>query len=137
MSNQLRTRRDSTEARISAPVFTSESDDLREVLDYLPIAQSSAEAQAITGLTKSAISEVLAVKRPRGTHRRRHIAIVAAVIRELAAVRSVSTGSAERGKSAIGWLHTGVVETSRGRATPLEVLAASDLAAEALEDLRR
>ncbi len=120
-----------------APSFTSETDDLQTILSYLGIQQSSTEAQRITGLSKSAISEVLSGKRPRDTHRRRHIAIVASVIHELSSARSASTGSPERGKSAIGWLHAAAVHTSRGQVAPLEVLADTDLALEALDGLRR
>lgn len=117
--------------------LTTEADDLRTLLDYLGLAQSSPEAQRISGLTKSGISEVLGGKRTRDTGRRRHIGIVANVIEELAAVREASTGTPRRGASAVGWLHTATVQTSAGGRTPLEVLADTDLALEALSDLRR
>jgi hypothetical protein len=122
---------------ITVPVLTSESEDVRAILAYLGLPQSSVEASRITGLSKSAISDVLSGKRTRDTHQRRHIAVVATVIQELAATRSAATGSADRGKSAIGWLHTAAVETSRGSVTPLEVLSDTDLALEALDGLRR
>jgi transcriptional regulator with XRE-family HTH domain len=115
----------------------SEADDLRAILEYLGVGQSSAEATTITGLSKSAISEVLSGKRRRDTSRRRHIAIVAAVTRELGAARSAATASSDRGASAIGWLHTAAVETSRGRKTPLDLLRDTKLALEALDELRR
>lgn len=41
---------------IAGPKRTSEAEDLRQILGYLGLAQSSAEAVQITGLTKSAIS---------------------------------------------------------------------------------
>ena len=59
--------------------WTSEADDLRTILIYLGLGQSSEEALQITGLAKSAISEVLSGRRRRDTARRRHIAMVAAV----------------------------------------------------------
>ena len=54
--------------------WTSEADDLRTIIVYLGLGQSSEEAQQITGLAKSAISEVLSGRRRRDTARRRHIA---------------------------------------------------------------
>lgn len=122
---------------LAPPTFTTEAEDLRTILDYLGLPQSSQEAQRISGLAKSGISEVLGGKRARDTSRRRHLGIVASVIRELAAVREASTGTPRRGASAVSWLHTATVRTSAGQRTPLEVLADTDLALEALSDLRR
>lgn len=119
------------------PVLTTEQDDLLAILGYLGIAQSSVEAQRITGLTKSGISELLRGKRSRDTGRRRHIAIVAAVIRNLSEARAASTGTPVRGNSAVGWLHTARVDTSAGPQTPLAVLSDTDLALEALDALQR
>jgi transcriptional regulator with XRE-family HTH domain len=119
------------------PTLTTEADDVRAIVRYLGLAQSSREALEITGLSKSAISEVLSGRRRRDTARRRHIAIAAEVIRRLADARRASTTTSERGASAIGWLHTARVETSRGPRTPLEVLADTDLAMEALAELTR
>jgi hypothetical protein len=133
MSNKVRTLRPG----IGTPLFTTEADDIRVIVGYLGIAQSSQEAQAITGLSKSGISEVLAGRRPRGTGRKRHIAVVAAVIRDLAAARSAATGASTRGESALGWLYAGRVATTLGPKTPIEVLSNTDLALEALDDLVR
>ena len=119
------------------PEFTSEADDVRLIVGYLGIAQSSPEAQTITGLTKSGISEVLSEKRVHGTSRRRHIAVVASVIRELASARSAATGTPDRGESALGWLYTGRVSTTLGPRTPLEVLSDTSLALEVLDGLER
>ena len=120
---------------LPTPVHTSEVDDVRAIVEYLGIPQSSEEVQSITGLTKSAISELLAGQRVRDTHQRRHIAIVATVIRRLREVREASTGTPERGQSALGWLHSARVVTSRGSKTPIEILADSSLALEALDGL--
>lgn len=117
--------------------LTSEADDLRAIIVYLGLGQSSEEAQHITGLAKSAISEVLSGRRRRDTARRRHIAIVAALVRHLAEGRRAATGTTERGVTAIGWLHTAAVETSRGTKTPILVFADTDLAKEALTGLRQ
>jgi len=122
---------------LALPTFTDEREDLETILSYLAIPQSSAEAERITGLAKSTISELLNGRRARGTHRQRHIAIVAALIRELRAIRQASTGTPERGKTALGWLHAGRIRTSQGVRTPLEVLADTALAQEALDSLYR
>jgi hypothetical protein len=110
--------------------WTSEADDLRTIFVYLGLGQSSEEAQQITGLAKSAISEVL-----RG--RRRHIALVAAVVRQLAEGRQAATGTAARPKTAVGWLYTAAVKTSRGTKAPILVFGDTDLVKEALDGLRR
>jgi hypothetical protein len=117
--------------------LSSEAEDLRTIIVYLGLGQSSPEAQQITGLTKSAISEVLTGRRTRDTARRRHIAIVAAVVRHLAEGRRAATGTKSRRMTAVGWLHTAAVETSRGTKTPILVFADTDLAREALSALRR
>jgi hypothetical protein len=117
--------------------WTSEADDLRTIIVYLGLGQSSEEAQQITGLAKSAISEVLSGRRRRDTARRRHIAIVAAVVRELAEGPQAATGTGARRITAIGWLHTAAVETSRGTKSPILVFGDTDLVKEALDGLRR
>jgi hypothetical protein len=117
--------------------WTSEADDLRTIIVYLGLGQSSEEAQQITGLAKSAISEVLSGRRRRDTARRRHIAIVAAVVRQLAEGRQAATGTGARRLTAIGWLHTAAVETSRGTKSPILVFGDTDLVKEALDGLRR
>jgi hypothetical protein len=122
---------------LQAPVLTAEAEDVRTILGYLRLTQSSPEAQEITGLSKSAISELLSGKRIRDTARRRHIAYVAGIVKELSSARFASTGTRDRGKSAIGWLHTARVDTSRGQKSPLELLADTDLTIEALDQLHR
>jgi len=117
------------------PHLTSEAEDIRTIIGCLGLSQSSAEVQQITGLAKSAISEMLSGRRARDTAKRRHIAIVAAVVKRLSEGRLAATGTGERGRSAIGWLHTAQVATSRGIKTPIQVLADTDLAKEALSDL--
>jgi hypothetical protein len=117
--------------------LTSEAEDIRTIIVYLGLGQSSEEARQITGLTKSAISEVLNGRRTRDTSRRRHIAIVAAVVRHLAAGRRAAAGTESRGTTAVGWLHTARVETSRGTKTPIVVFADTNLAKEALNTLKR
>ena len=117
--------------------FTSEADDLRTIIGYLGVGQSSEEALLITGLAKSAISEVLSGRRTHDTARRRHIAVVAAVVRHLAEGRRAATGTVDRRVTAVGWLHTAAVKTSRGTKTPILVLADTDLAEEALTELQR
>lgn len=119
------------------PNLTAEAEDIRTIIGYLGLSQSSEEVQQITGLAKSAISEVLSGQRPRDTSRRRHIAIVAAVVKRLSEGRRAATRTSSRGKSAVGWLHTAPVVTSRGIKTPIQVLADTDLAKEALYDLMR
>lgn len=126
-----------TIATLQAPTLTAEAEDLRSILSYLGLSQSSLETQQITGLSKSGISELLNGQRSRDSGRRRHIAIVAAVVRELSSARRAATGTSDRGKSAIGWLHTARVDTSRGRKSPLELLADTNLAIEALDRLQR
>jgi len=117
--------------------LSSEADDLRTIIAYLGVGQSSEEVQQITGLAKSAISEVLSGRRTRDTARRRHIAVVAAVVRQLAERRRAATGTGERRVTAVGWLHTAAVKTSRGTKTPILVFADAELAEEALTELRR
>jgi hypothetical protein len=117
--------------------WTSEADDLRTIFVYLGLGQSSEEAQQITGLAKSAISEVLSGRRRRDTARRRHIAMVAAVVRHLAEGRQAATGTAARPMTAVGWLHTAAVKTSRGTKAPILVFGDTDLVKEALDGLRR
>ena len=136
--NQIRTNheRDIT-VTLAPPIHTSEADDLREILGYLGISQSSTEARAITGLSKSAISEVLRGRRTRDTNRRTHIAVVAEVMRHLQTARAAATGAPERGRSAIGWLHATRAETSRGMESPLTILSDTSLALEALDGLNR
>lgn len=112
------------------PRFGSEADDLRLIFGYLRIPPTGPEAQRITGLGKSTISEILAGKRVRNSRRRPHIALVAELIRDLQSARRAATGSQERGASASGWLHAGRVETSRGVRSPLSVLAETDLVRE-------
>lgn len=123
--------------QLPTPVHTSEREDLELVVRYLGLPQSSTEIQQITGLSKSAISEILNDQRVRDTRQRRHLAIVAELIRQLRASRKAVTGSAERGKSALGWLHSARVATSRGTRTPLEVLSDTHLALEAIGDTWR
>lgn len=101
------------------------------------MAQSSAEIQQITGLTKSAISEVLSGRRTRDTAKRRHIAIVAAVVTRLSEGRRAATGTTDRAQSAIGWLHTAQVDTTGGVMTPIQVLADAALAEQALVELMK
>lgn len=120
---------------LGTPVRTHEADDVRVILSYLGLPQSSIEAQAITGLNKSAISELLNGHRVRDTKQRRHIAIVAELIRALRGARAASTGRSERGASALGWLHSARVRTSRGMRNPLQILSDTDLAVEALDRL--
>lgn len=120
-----------------APSLTAEAEDIRTIIGYLGLSQSSDEVQQITGLAKSAISEVLGGQRARDTARRRHIAIVASLVTRLSQGRRAATGASARGKSAVGWLHTARVATSRGDKTPLQVLADTNLAIEALNDLVR
>lgn len=122
---------------IAGPKRTSEAEDLRQILGYLGLAQSSAEAVQITGLTKSAISEVLGGRRKRDTSRRRHIAIVAALIDRLAEGRHAAAGVTGANRSAIGWLHTARVATTRGQVTPLQLMADTELVMEALDELTR
>ena len=117
--------------------LTSEAEDIRTVLVYLGVGQSSQEAQQITGLAKSAISEVLSGRRTRDTGKRRHIAVVAAVVRHLAEGRRAASGTEARQMTAVGWLHTAAVKTSKGTMPPILVLADTDLAKEALNGLRR
>lgn len=117
--------------------WTSEADDLRTIFVYLGLGQSSEEAQQITGLAKSAISEVLSGRRRRDTARRRHIALVAAVVRHLAEGRQAATGTATRPATAVGWLYTAAVKTSRGTKAPILVFGDTDLVKEALDGLRR
>lgn len=123
--------------KLPLPELTTEAEDIRAIIGYLGLAQSSSEIQQITGLAKSAISEVLSGQRTRDTSKRRHIAIVAAVVRRLSQGRRAATGSNARGQSAVGWLHTAPVATSQGRLTPLQVLADTELAKEALLELTR
>jgi hypothetical protein len=140
MTNQTRTVSRITEplrADFGAIAMTSEAEDVRAIIEYLGLAQSSPEAQRITGLGKSAISEVLSGHRVGNTNRRTHIAIVAAIVRRLSSGRETATGSAERGKSAIGWLYTARVETSSGARSPLDVLSDTSLALESLGGLER
>lgn len=117
--------------------LTSEADDIRTIIVYLGVGQSSEEAQQITGLAKSAISEVLSGRRRRDTARRRHVAIVAAVVRLLAEGRRAATETDARRTTAVGWLHTAAVETSKGTKTPILIFADTDLAQEALNGLKR
>ena len=105
MKSRDRKRAEVTWPASAAPhesVRTSEAEDLRSILAYLEVRQSSVEAQRITGLSKSAISEVLGGKRARNTRRRQHIAVVAAIVHELAATRLAATGSAERRRTGSG-----------------------------------
>ena len=81
-------------AAMPAPMHTAEREDLETIVSYLGIGQSSDEIRRITGLDKSAISEILNDKRVRDTRQRRHLAIVAEVIRHLRSVREASTGNA-------------------------------------------
>lgn len=122
---------------LTPPILTTEAEDIRSILDYLGLSQSCVEAGQITGLSKSAISEVLAGKRRRPTARRRHIAVVAALTKELATVREAATGRSDRGASALGWLHAGAVQTQAGVKTPLEILSDTVLSLEALSEVRR
>ena len=115
-----------------APRFSGEADDLRQIFDYLRIPPTGPEAQRITGLGKSTISEILTDQRVRDSRRRPHVALVAELIGDLKRARRASTGTLNRGGSASGWLHAGRVETSRGVRTPLEVLADSELVREQL-----
>jgi hypothetical protein len=116
---------------------TSDSDNLEAIIGYLDLPQASEEVQRITGLTESAIVDVLRGQAIEDTAQRRHVEVVAQVLRLLADARLSATRSAERGKPAAGWLHSGLVTTGRGSKTPIEVLADADLAAAALVALRR
>lgn len=119
-------------AALSPPRYVSEADDLRLIFDYLRIAATGPEAQRITGLGKSTISEVLAGQRVRDTRRRPHVALVAELIRDLQRARAAATGTADRRASAAGWLHAGRVVTQQGTLSPIEVLADTDLVREQL-----
>lgn len=116
---------------------SSGADDLRAILSYLDIAQTSAEAQRITGLTTSALTDALSGKPVRNVTRRWHIAVVASIVRDLAAARMFATGTPERAMPAAQWLHSAVVVTSVGPRAPIEILSDPALALEALDELRR
>lgn len=111
--------------------------DLRGILDYLELAPTSTEIQRITGLSAAQIEKALRGDIAGDAERREHIAIVASVVGDLAAVRVASTGSRSRGQPAADWLRGARVETSRGILSPLELLSDPLLAREALDLLRR
>lgn len=117
--------------------MTTEAEDLRAIVDYLGILPSSPEAQSITGLTESAIADLMSGHRVRPTSRRAHIGVVASVIRRLVEVRQTATLTTNRGGSALGWLHTAQISTSIGIKSPLAVLSDTSLAIEALDGLER
>jgi hypothetical protein len=117
--------------------LTTEAEDLRTIVEYLGILPSSPEVQSITGLTESAIADLLSGRRVRSTRRHTHIAVVASVIRRLAEARQAASLTADRGDSAMGWLHTAQLSTSVGIQTPLAVLSDTSLALEALDGLER
>lgn len=106
-------------------------------MSYLGIDATSREAFRITGLTASSLSDALAGKPVRDATRRRHIAVVASLIRDLAAARTAATGEPERPVPATSWLHSAVVVTSAGPRSPIEILSDPGLALEALDELRR
>ncbi len=114
------------------PRFSTEADDLRLIFEYLRISPTGPEGQRITGLGKSTISEILAGQRVRDSRRRSHVALVAELISDLRQARRSGTGSADRRATAIGWLHAGRVETSRGIRSPIELLADTELVREQL-----
>ena len=116
--------------------MTTEAEDLRTIVEYLGILPSSPEVHSITGLTE-AIADLLTGRRVRPTRRHTHIAVVASVIRRLAEARQAATLTADRGASAMGWLHTAQISTSVGIQTPLAVLSDTSLALEALDGLER
>lgn len=116
---------------------SSAADDLRAILSYLDIAATSVDAQRITGLAPSAMSDALSGIPVRNVARRRHIAVVASIVRDLAAARMFATGVPERAMPAAQWLHSAVVVTSVGRRAPIEIFSDADLALEALDALRR
>jgi hypothetical protein len=58
---------------------------------------------------------------------------VAAVVRHLAEGRRAAAGTGARRTTAIGWLHTAAIETSRGTKTPILVFGDTDLVKEALD----
>lgn len=132
MIEPMRNRR---AASALAPRFGSETDDLRLIFDYLGIPPTSGEAQHITGLGKSTISEILAGKQVRESRWRLHIALGAELVRDLQDARRASTGSASRGAPARGWLHAERVFTSRGTRSPVEVMVDTDLVREQLGPL--
>ena len=116
---------------------SSAADDLRAILSYLGIEASSRDALRITGLTASSLSDALAGKPVRNVTRRRHIAVVASLVRDLAAARTAATGEPQRPLPARRWLHSTVVVTSAGPRSPIEILSDAGLALEALDELRR
>jgi hypothetical protein len=119
---------------VSDPDRDQAAEDLRAIVEYLGLNPSSADLQEITGLDEVALSAGLLGGGIEELSRRRHVAIVATVVRHLAAARQIAAGQTDRGTSASGWLHSARIETSRGIRSPIQVLADPVLAAEALND---
>jgi hypothetical protein len=121
---------------IDSPWESTEAEDIVAIGDYLGIGPTGREMQEITGLGASALSDILNGKTSE-SRRRRHTAVVGELTRTLAEHRARATSSSRRPKSAKGWLYAGLVRTSEGPLTPLEVFRNEALAREALRELRR
>ena len=109
----------------------TEKEDLDTIADYLQVEPTGTEMQRITGLSASTLSAVLKGQTA-SSRRREHTAIVGALIRAMARHRELATGSPERPRSAKGWLYAAVVKTPHGAKRPIEILADTNLAWEAL-----
>jgi hypothetical protein len=115
----------------------SDADDIRTIIRYLGLIPSSEATQRITGLTAPAIKAALTRGRPVEPAARIHLQTVANVIERLAAARAAATGSRDRPMPAALWLELAAVETSRGRVSPIDILADQELCDELLADLMR
>ncbi len=111
-------------------------EDLAVVADFFRIAPTGAEMQHLTGASRSQLGR--AVQGEDISSRRAHIAVIGAFTRELGEILEQTTKSRPPQHGDMrGWLYGGRVDTTTGGTrTPWEVLADTEFAREALNELR-
>jgi hypothetical protein len=129
-------RSDPDDPSLPPPEFT-DADEIRTVIRYLGLIPSSEVTQRITGLSVPAIKAALTRGQPVDPAVRPHLRTVATVIRRLAEARAAATGSRDRPMPGDLWLELATVETTRGRLSPIDILADQELCDELLAELMR
>ena len=119
------------------PRPTSQREDLQAISSFFEIAPTGKEMVRITGASPSILGRI--VQGEESDKYRPHMARVAAFCRELQEALANMTGSdAAQDESMRGWLYAGKVQTTHyGVQTPWDALANSEMAQEALHELRR
>jgi hypothetical protein len=119
-------------------IADTQTSEVRQIASVLGIDPVGVEMQRITGLSAASLSRLGKAGSGVESRRWRHIAIVAAVARELVVLMEGATGEQDVDpRASRRWLHSGRIPTERGTLTPLEALSDDALAPRVLAELRQ